>query len=67
MSFFIFDKDVVDALPWDDIVKKYCVLQRYDFTREDLNRINCQILYPPTKEMAQIHLYPPYNTFMSHD
>lgn len=67
VSFFIFDKDVVDAIPWDDIVKNYCVLQRYDFTREDLNQIKCQIFYPPTKEMAQIHMYPPYNTFMSHD
>ena len=63
VSFFLFDKNVVDTMPWDEIVKNYCVLQRYDFTKEDLNRIRCHIYYPPTEEMATIHMFPPYETF----
>lgn len=63
VSFFIFDKDVVDTIPWDDIVQNYCVLQRYDFTKEELKRIRCQIKYPPTEEMANIKMYPPYDKY----
>ncbi len=61
VSFFIFDKGIVDNHPWDYIVKNYCVLQRYDFSEDDLARINCQISYPPTKEMANMHMFPPYD------
>ena len=64
VSFFIFDKDSVDRYPWEEIVKNYCVLQRYDFSKEDLKRLNCQIYYPPTKEMAGIHMYPRYESTM---
>jgi hypothetical protein len=60
VSFFIFDKDTVDSHPWDYIVKNYCVLQRYDFTKKDLDKIRDQIYYPPTEEMADIHMYPRY-------
>ena len=60
VSFFIFDKEIVENQSWDYIVQNYCVLQRYDFSKEDLERINCQISYPPTADMANIHMYPPY-------
>lgn len=60
VSFFFFDKDTIDTYPWDYIVQNYCVLQRYDFSKEDLVRLNYQISYPPTEEMAHIHMYPPY-------
>lgn len=60
VSFFIFERDSVDNNSWDYIVQNYCVLQRYDFSKEDLERLNFQISYPPTEEMAHIHMYPPY-------
>lgn len=60
VSFFIFDVNVVDTCSWDDIVQNYWVLQRYDFTKEDLDRIRCQISYPPSPEMKDIKMWPPY-------
>lgn len=62
VSFFIFDKDVVDNTPWADVVQNYMVLQRYDFTKADLERIRCQIYYPPTEAMKDIRMWPRYES-----
>lgn len=61
VSFFLFEKDVVDNYTWDEIVKNYQILQRYDFSKEDLIRLDCKIPYPPTEKMSGMHMYPPYN------
>ncbi len=58
VSLFIFDKNVIDNYQWDYIVNNYCILQRYDLSKEDLVRLNYQITYPPTKEMMDIHMFP---------
>ncbi len=60
VSFFIFDKETVEKHRWEDIVRDYMVLQRYDFSKEDLLQLKCQIPYPPTAEMSTMHMYPPY-------
>ena len=60
VSFFIFDRKVVDNNSWDDVVKNYMVLQRYDFSKDDLVRLRCQIYYLPTKEMSEIRMFPRY-------
>jgi hypothetical protein len=60
VSFFIFDRDTVDLYPWDYIIQNYCVLQRYDFSKTDLEQLKCQISYPPTEEMSKIQMFPPY-------
>ena len=60
VSFFIFDRDIVENYSWQYIVQEYCVLQRYDFSEQDLIRLRCQIPYPPTEEMKDMHMYPPY-------
>ena len=60
ISCFLFEKSVVESYPWDYIVKHYCVLQRYDLSKDDIKRLNYQIPYPPSKEMADMHMYPRY-------
>lgn len=60
VSFFLFEKTVVDNNSWEDIVEHYLILQRYDFTINDLIKLKCQIYYPPIEEMSGIHMYPPY-------
>lgn len=60
VSFFMFDSKVVENNTWEEVVQNYMVLQRYDFSKEDLARLNCQIFYPPTEEMSEIHMFPPY-------
>lgn len=66
VSFFIFDSKVVENNTWEDVVRNYMVLQRYDFSKEDLARLNCQIFYPPTEEMSEIHMFPPYEKVKTH-
>lgn len=60
VSFFMFDSKVVENNTWEEVVQNYMVLQRYDFSKEDLARLNCRIFYPPTEEMSEIHMFPPY-------
>ncbi|MFR8802900.1 MAG: hypothetical protein ACLVGR_00150 [Anaerovoracaceae bacterium] len=61
VSFFIFDSKVVENNTWEEVGRNYMVLQRYDFSKEDLARLNCRIFYPPTEEMSEIHMFPPYD------
>ena len=51
--------------PWDNAIKNYNVLARYDLSLEDMNCLRdedgiVRIFYPPTPEMKGIHMYPPY-------
>ena len=60
VSFFIFEQKVIENHTWDEIVQKYLVLQRYDFSKEDIIKLRYQIPYPPTKDMATMHMFPPF-------
>lgn len=64
ISFAIMDKIIKDEGDMETVQNEYCILVRYDVTREDLETLGFRLAYPPTKEMAQIHMYPPYNTFV---
>lgn len=64
VSVFLFDRHVVDTYSWDEVVQKYYVLQRYDFSKEDLEKLGCQIPYPPTQDMADMHMFPPYCSYV---
>jgi len=58
--FFLFDATIAKTIPWDSVMKNYLVLQRFDLSLEDLVRLNWTITYPPTDEMKNIHMFPPY-------
>ena len=60
VSFFLFDKELIDGVSWDRVVEEYLVLQRYDMTSSDLKRVNCCFYYPPTAIMKDMHMWPPY-------
>jgi hypothetical protein len=62
---FLFDVKTVESVPWDEIVDEYLVLQRYDFSKEDINELRDRLFYPPTPEMAQMHMWPRYGTINS--
>jgi hypothetical protein len=57
---FIFDMDIINTIDRDTIIKNYMLLQRYDLTIEDLQRLNWQITYPPSEAMRDVKMYPPY-------
>ncbi|MCM1501409.1 MAG: hypothetical protein NC115_01925 [Bacteroidales bacterium] len=57
---FFFDKSVIDSYSWDEIHDNYLVLQRYDFSKFDLEKLNWRISYPPDERMKDIKMWPPY-------
>ena len=47
MMYFLFNKDTLDKLSWEEIVENNYLLRRYDFeTWEDYERVNFTIEYP---------------------
>ena len=57
---FVLDKKQYDETDWDTIRDQYLILQRYDFSKADLNLLGWHIAYPPTPEMKDIKMWPPY-------
>lgn len=60
MSFFIFHTDTLESNSWEAIFNEYKVLKRYDLSLEDVQSLNYTIPYPPTEQMKDMRMYPPY-------
>ena len=60
LRLFIFQDDIVDNYGWEKVHDDYMILVRYDLSKEDIQRLNTDIHYPPTEEMRDVHMYPPY-------
>jgi hypothetical protein len=58
---FVLDMQVLENYPIDTIMNNYMILQRYDLTISDLQRLDWQIVYPPNEAMKDVKMYPPYN------
>jgi len=61
MFVYVFDAMVIRHRPWEVIARDYLVLQRYDLTLEDLQRLNWRITFPPDERMRNVKMYPPFN------
>jgi hypothetical protein len=46
LAFYFFDADVIETIDWDSIKSNYLILDRYDYTFEDLVNIDWRIEYP---------------------
>lgn len=57
---FIFEEDVLANHSWADVVDKNLVLQRYNLSLHDLQQLNWQISYPPSEQMKDMKMYPPF-------
>lgn len=60
MSIFFFDPDTLAKYEWKIIREEYKILIRYDFSHADLRQLNWRIDYPPTKQMKDMKMFPPY-------
>ena len=60
VSIFILSKNLVDIYNWDEIVNNYLILKRYDLSLSDLQYLKWKVTYPPTEEMKNMRMYPPY-------
>jgi hypothetical protein len=57
---FIFDGTTMDNTDWEVVKKDYLILQRYDLSLQDFQKLNWKIYYPPTPAMKDIKMWPPY-------
>ena len=57
--YYLFSRDTLETVSWEEVVKEYKVLARYDLTLEDLERLNWTIYYPPNEKMKGIKMYYP--------
>ena len=46
LMLYLFTRDTIEQISWDQIVDDYMILGRYDLTLEDLERLNWTINYP---------------------
>jgi uncharacterized protein Smg (DUF494 family) len=60
---FLFDAYTLENNAWDTIVKRYMVLQRYDLSLQDLQKLEWMLPFPPTETMKHMRMYPPYGTY----
>jgi len=60
LMIYIFDEEVLKNNTWGNVIRYYLVLQRYDLSLQDLEKLNWKIYYPPTEAMKDIKMFPPY-------
>lgn len=57
---YVFDSEKYKETDWSAIRDQYLILQRYDFTKAELDVLGWHISYPPSSEMKDIKMWPPY-------
>ncbi len=60
ISIFVFSQDTLNKYSWAEIRESYNILIRYDLTYEDISKLDYTIPYPPTEDMKEMQMYPPY-------
>ncbi len=51
------DIDTAKEGDYERVQREYDVLARYDLTDEDLESLNFTLVYPPSEEMAGVHMW----------
>ncbi len=64
-SVFVISADTMRSNSWSNICNNYIVLCRYDLSGNDIKLLNSIIPYPPSPEMKDIHMYPPYEEIIN--
>ena len=62
---FVFNSDTLSSRGWDYVKDHNNVTQRYDLSLSNLRNLNWRIAFPPTEEMRNIKMWPPYGTYDS--
>lgn len=58
LMIFIYDTDTLDRFPWEEVQSDYKILQRYDLSLGDLERLNFTVTYPPDATMVGVKMWP---------
>lgn len=62
---FVFNSDTLLSRGWDYVKDHNIVAQRYDLSLSNLQNLDWKITFPPTEEMQNIKMWPPYGTYDS--
>ena len=62
---FVINADTLATYGWECVKNNYLISQRYDVSLNDLQQLNWKLTYPPTVEMRNIKMWPPYGTYDS--
>ena len=62
LHLFVLDVDTLANYSWSEIRERNLILVRYDLTYKDIE-LFLPLYYPPTPEMRDIKMWPPYSTF----
>ena len=65
LSIYIFDQDSIDIHGWPEILSKNQYLVRYDLSADDLLSLRGHISFPPSRQMKNVKMYPPYDKVIS--
>jgi hypothetical protein len=60
ISFVIYDTDTLAKYSWEIIRQQYNILQRYDLSLQDLQKLNYTLYYPATPAMKDMKMWPKY-------
>ena len=60
---FVFNSDTLALYGWDYVKMHYMIAQRYDLSLGDLQKLNWELQFPPSYEMRDISMWPPYGTY----
>lgn len=56
----VFDSRIIDEYTWEKIRSDYMILQQYFVSLENLQSVDWEITFPPTPEMKDIKMWPPF-------
>ena len=65
ISLYVFSTELLSTVGWDSLRTTYSVLQRYDICLNDFRLLHHYPTFPPTEEMRNIKMWPPYGTYDS--
>ena len=60
---FVFNADTLSTYGWNYVKDHNIVTQRYYLSLSDLNNLKWCLSFPPTEEMRDIKMWPPYGTY----
>ena len=60
---FVFNADTLSTYGWNYVKNHNIVTQRYYLSLSDLYNLKWCLSFPPTEEMRDIKMWPPYGTY----
>ena len=67
LSVYLFSQEAIDEYGWKSTLLNGLYLVRYDLTVDDLNTLIGRISFPPSDQMKNVKMYPPYEVVCKYE